>query len=133
MVKNDLLQLLVNLLLFPQYNVSLPFNSRRVKLGVLKDITDDVDRCGDVFLKALCVVYGLFPGRVSIEVGTNVLNLKFESMLGTPASALEGHVLEKVSGSVRSIGLRSGTRIYPDTDCSSLSVGMRLRSDGKAI
>ena len=133
MVKNNLLQLFVDLLLFPQYNVPLPFDSRRVELRVLEDITDDVDRCGDVFLEALGVVYGLFPRRVSVEVGTNVLNLKFESVLGTTASALEGHVLEEVSGSVRSIGLRPGTRVYPDTDCSSLSVGMRLRSDGKAI
>ena len=132
-VKNDLLQLLVDLLLFPQYDVPLPFDSGRVKLGVLEDVTDNVDSRGDIFLEALGVVYGLFPRRVSVKVGTNILNLKFESVLGTTAGALESHMLEEVSGSVRDIGLRPGTRVYPDTDRSGLSVRMRLCSDGKAI
>ena len=133
MVENNLFQLLVNLLLLPQYNVPLPFNGRRVKLGVLKDITDNVDSLRDVLLEALGVVDGLFPRCVSVEVGTNVFNLEFQSVLGTAAGTLEGHVLEEMSGSVGGIGLRPGTSIYPDTNSSGLSVGMRLRSDGETI
>ena len=132
-VENNLFQLLVNLLLLPQYNVPLPFNGRRVKLGVLKDITDNVDSLGDVLLEALGVVDGLLPRCVSVEVGTNIFNLKLQSVLRTTAGTLEGHVLEKMSGSVGGIGLRPGTSIYPDTDCSGLSVGVRLRSDGETI
>jgi len=132
-VENNLFQLLVNLLLLPQYNVPLPFNGRRVKLGVLKDIADNVDSLGDVLLEALGVVDGLFPRCVSVKVGTNVFNLKLQSVLGATASTLEGHVLEEMSGSVGSIGFRPGTSIYPDTDCSGLSVWMGLRSDGETI
>ena len=132
-VENNLFQLLVNLLLLPQYNVPLPFNGRRVKLGVLKDITDDINGLGDVLLEALGVVDGLFSGRVSVEVGTNVFDLELQSVLGTTARTLEGHVLEEMSGSIGGIGLRPGTSIYPDTDSSGLSVGMRLRSDRETI
>lgn len=132
-VENDLFQLLVNFLLFPQYNVPLPFDGRRVKLGVLEDITDDVDGLVNIFLEALGIVDGLFPGRVSIEVGTNVLDLKLQSVLGTTTGSLEGHVLEEVSSSVGGIGLGPGTRIYPDTNRRGLRMGVRLRSNGEAI
>jgi len=99
----------------------------------LEDITNDIDGLGDILLEALGVVDSLFPRCVSIEVGTNVLNLKLQSVLGTMASTLEGHVLEEVSGSVGGISLRPGTGIYPDTDRSGLSMGMRLCSNGKAV
>jgi hypothetical protein len=132
-VENDLFQLLVNLLLFPQYNVPLPFDGRRVKFGVLEDITDNVDSLGDILFEALGVIDSLFPRRVSVEVCTNVLNLELQSVLGTTAGTLEGHVLEEVSGSVGGIVLCPGTSIYPDTDCSGLSMGVGLCSDGKAI
>ena len=120
-------------MLFSQYNVPLPFDSRRVKLGALEDIADDVDRLRDILLEALGVVDGLLPRCVSVEVGTNVLDLKLQSVLGTTAGTLEGHVLEEVGSSVGGIGLSPGTCIYPDTDRSGLRRGMRLRSNGKAI
>jgi hypothetical protein len=120
-------------LLFPQYNVPLPFYGRRVKLRVLEDIADDVDGLGDVLLEAFGVVDSLFPRCVSIEVCTNVLNLKLQSVLGATAGTLEGHVLEEVSSSVGGIRLRPGTGIYPDTNGSGLSMVMRLCSDGEAI
>jgi len=99
----------------------------------LEDITDDVDGFGNILLEALGVVDSLFARSVGVEVSTNVLNLKLQSVLGTTTSALEGHVLEEVSGSVGWIGLRPGTGIYPDTNCSGLSMGMRLCSNGKAV
>jgi hypothetical protein len=129
-VENNLFQLLVNLLLLPQYNIPLSLDGRRVKLRVLKDITDDVHSLGDVLLEALGVVYSLFPRSVSVEVCTDILDLELQSVLGTTAGALEGHVLEEVSGSVCGIGLCPGTSIYPDTDCSGLSMGVSLCSDG---
>ena len=119
--------------MFPEYNVPLPFDCRRVELGALEDIANDVDGLGDILLEALGVVDGLFPRCVSVEVGTNVLNLKFQGVLGTTTGTLEGHVLEEVSGSVGGISLCPGTGIYPDTNCSGLSMGMRFCGYSKTI
>ena len=124
MVENDLFQLLVNLLLLPQNDIPFPFNRGRVKLGVLEDITDDVDSFGNILLEALSVVDGLLPGCISVEMSTNVFNLELQSVLGTAASTLEGHVFEEVGSSVGDIGFGSRPSIYPDTDRSSLSMGM---------
>lgn len=124
MVENDLFQLLVDLLLLPQNDVPFPFNGRRVKLRVLEDITDNVDSLRNILLETLGVVDSLFPRCISVEMSTNVFNLKLQSVLGATAGTLEGHMFEEVSSSVGGIGLGSGTSIYPDTDCSSLGMGM---------
>ena len=124
MVENDLFQLLVDLLLLPQNDVPFPFNGRRVKLRVLEDITDNVDGLRNILLETLGVVDSLFPRCISVEMSTNVFNLKLQSVLGATAGTLEGHMFEEVSSSVGGIGLGSGTSIYPDTDCSSLGMGM---------
>jgi hypothetical protein len=121
-IENDLFQLLVNLLLLPQNNISLSFNGRRVKLGVLEDVTDNIDRFWDILLEAFGVVDSLLAGCVGVEVSTHVFDLKLQSVLGATACTLEGHVLEEMSGSVGGIGLRPGPSIYPDTNCSSLSM-----------
>ena len=66
-------------------------------------------------------------------IGSESLDLKFQSMLGATAGTLESHMFKEVSGSVCGIGLRPGTSIYPDTDGGSLSVRVRLCSDCEAI
>jgi hypothetical protein len=132
-IEHDLFQLFVNLLLFPQNNISLSFYGRYVKLRVLEDVTDYVDGLGNVLLEAFGVVDSLLPRCVSVEVGTHIFDLKLQSVLGATTGTLERHVLEEMSGSVGGICLRSGPSIYPDTDCSGLSVWVRLCSDGKAI
>lgn len=58
-VKDDLLELLVNLLLLAQDDVALTLNGGRLKLGVLKDIGEDVDGLGNIGVEGLGVVDGV--------------------------------------------------------------------------
>lgn len=133
MIENDLLQLLVNLLLLPEDNITFSFDGRRVKLGVLEDVTDNIDSLGNILLEAFGVVDSLLPRCVSVEVSTYVFNFELQCVLGATTGTLESHVLEEMSGSIGGICLRPGSSIYPDTDCSSLSMRVRLCSDGEAI
>lgn len=48
MVKNNFLELLVDLLLFTEDNITFTLNSLLVELGVLEDIGEDVDGLGNV-------------------------------------------------------------------------------------
>lgn len=107
MVENDFFQLLVNLLLFPKNNISLPLDSRVLQLGVLKDVTDDIDGDGNILAETLGVVHGLLAGRVSIEMGTNILDLQLQTVLRPFACALEGHVFQEMRGAVSCVGLCS--------------------------
>lgn len=124
MIENYLFQLLVDLLLLPQNNVSLSFDGRGVKLGVLEDVTNYVDSLGDILLETFGVIYSLFSRCVGVEMSTNIFNLELQSVLGATPGALESHVLEEMSGSVGSISLRPRPSIYPDANCSSLRVWM---------
>jgi hypothetical protein len=54
----------------------------------------------DVLAEALGVVNRLLTRSVRIEVGTEILHLDLEGMLGATASALESHVLEEVGGAI---------------------------------
>jgi len=47
-VKNNFLELLVDLLLFTEDNITFTLNSLLVELGVLEDIGEDVDGLGNV-------------------------------------------------------------------------------------
>lgn len=48
MVEDNLIQLLLDLLGFPEDNVTLPFDSTGVEFGVLEDIGEDIDALGDI-------------------------------------------------------------------------------------
>ena len=48
MVKDDLVQLLLNLLGLPENDVALALDSRGLELGVLEDIGENVDALGDI-------------------------------------------------------------------------------------
>lgn len=60
-VEDNLLELLVNLLLLAQDHITLTLNGTSLELGVLKDIGEDVDGLGDIVVKGLGVVDGVFP------------------------------------------------------------------------
>ena len=67
-------------------------------LGVLEDVRDNVDSSTDVLAEALGVVDGLFTGSVSVEVGTEILDLNLECVLTPTVGTLEGHMLQEVCG-----------------------------------
>jgi hypothetical protein len=92
-VKHDLFQLLVNLFLLSEDDVSLPLDRIFLQLRVLQNVRDNADGAGDVLLERLGVVDGLFSRRVGVQVGTNVLNLELEGSLSSVLGSLEGHVL----------------------------------------
>ncbi|MCV2423897.1 hypothetical protein LNV47_25285, partial [Paucibacter sp. DJ4R-1] len=66
-------------------------------------------------------------------VGSEVLNFKFEGVLGATAGALEGHVLEEVGSSVGRICFRTRASINPDTDSSSLRMGVRFGCNRQSV
>jgi hypothetical protein len=51
--------LLIHLLGFSQDNITLSLNSLRLKLGVLKDIGEDVDGSGYICIEGFGIVYGV--------------------------------------------------------------------------
>ena len=59
-VEDNLLELLVNLLLLAQDHITLTLDGASLKLGVLKDISEDIDGLGDIVVEGLGVVDGVF-------------------------------------------------------------------------
>jgi hypothetical protein len=59
-VEDDFLELLVNLLLFAEDDVALALDGLGLELGVLQNIGENVDSCGDVGVEGLGVVDGVF-------------------------------------------------------------------------
>lgn len=58
-VKDDLLNLLLNLLRLAQDDVAFSLDSGCLELGVLEDIGEDVDTLGHVLVEGLGEVYGV--------------------------------------------------------------------------
>lgn len=58
-VKDNLLELLVDLLGLSEDNIALTLDSGLLELGVLKDIGENVDGGGDIGVEGLCVVDGV--------------------------------------------------------------------------
>jgi hypothetical protein len=75
-------------------------NGAALELGVLEDVEDDVDSLWDVLAEALGIVNCLLARSVCIEVGTRILHLDLEGMLGATASALESHMFEEVGRAI---------------------------------
>lgn len=92
-VKDDLLELLVHLLLLTKDHVPLPLDGRLVELRVLENVREDVNSLVDVLVERLGVVDGLLPRGVGVEVGAKVLDLELELGLVARLGALEGEVL----------------------------------------
>lgn len=62
-VKNHLLELLVNLLLLTENHITLTLDGGGLQLGVLEDIGKNVDSLGNVGVEGLGVVYGVLTLR----------------------------------------------------------------------
>jgi hypothetical protein len=60
MVEDDLLELLVDFFLLAEDDVALALDGLGLELGVLQDIGQDVNGCGDVGVERLGVVNGVF-------------------------------------------------------------------------
>ena len=75
-VKDDLLDLLLNLLGLPQDDVALTLDGRLLKLGVLEDVGQDVDELGNVRVEGLGEIDGvlalkilsIYPHRKTLRV-----------------------------------------------------------------
>lgn len=59
-VEDNFFKLFVDFLLLAKDNISLALNRSILKLGVLKNVADDIDGNGNVLAEALGVVNGLF-------------------------------------------------------------------------
>jgi hypothetical protein len=58
-VKDNFLELLVDLFLFAEDDITLALDGLRLELGVLEDIGENVDGGGDVIVEGLGVVDGV--------------------------------------------------------------------------
>ena len=63
----------------------------------MKDVTNYIDCHRDVFLEAFGIVDCLLARRVSVQVGTQILDLNLQSVLGSAVGAFECHMLKEVS------------------------------------
>lgn len=73
----------------------------------MENVADNIDRLRNILAEALGIVDSLLPRGIGIEVGTKILNLQLQRVLGTVLSTLESHMLEEVSSTVRLVSLRS--------------------------
>jgi len=99
-IENDLFVLLVDFLLLPQNDVSLPLNRTALELGVLKDVRNDVNGLRHILAEALGIIDSLLSRGIRVEMCTKVLHLKFQSMLCATIGALKSHVLEEMSSAI---------------------------------
>ena len=75
----------------------------------------------------------MLSGSVRVEMGAQVFDLELELLLRSSTGSLEGHVLEEVGGTVRSVGFGAGTSIDPNSDGGRLRVRVRFRSDRQSV
>jgi hypothetical protein len=71
-----------------------------LELGVLEDVGDDVNSLWDLLAEDLGIINHLLAQSVRIEVGTKILHLDLEDVMGATASALESHVAKIAAASV---------------------------------
>jgi len=110
-VEHNLLELLVHLFLLAENNMALALDGLGLELGVLEDVGENVDGCGDVVVEGLGVVDGVFAlsepsvcrpcgvirgcgGRtyrcVGVQVAAHVLNLELQLLLRALLGSLGG-------------------------------------------
>lgn len=153
-VKYNFFSLLVYFLLLSKNDVSFSFNCVAFQFGILKNVRNDIDSLVNIFSESLCIVHSLFSRCVGIQVSTQILHLKLQIALRSFASSwrwvwlatlsnkvphnplmltLEGHVFQKVSGSVCPICFCSRTGINPRSNCGCLSSWIRFSSYSQTI
>lgn len=59
-VKDDFLELLIDLFLFAQDHVALALDGGLLELGILQNVGENFDRFADVVFERFCVVDGIF-------------------------------------------------------------------------
>jgi hypothetical protein len=74
MVKDNFFQLLINLLLFSQYDIPLPLDRTALQLRVLQDVADNIDSLRHVPAEALRVIHSLFTRGVCIQMCPKILD-----------------------------------------------------------
>ena len=92
-VKDDLLQVHLDLLHLAQDNPTLALNLFLAECGVGEDVAQDFNSAIQVAREAFGIEDSLLPAGVRIQVSSHVLNLKLQPGLGSLGSAFEGHVL----------------------------------------
>mmetsp|Transcript_29054 Transcript_29054/g.53396 ORF Transcript_29054/g.53396 Transcript_29054/m.53396 type:complete len:452 (-) Transcript_29054:12-1367(-) len=120
-VKDLLVGLLVNLLHFPEDDAALTVDGLLIKLGVQKNVGEDIDSVRDILAHNLGIVAGLLTASVSIELTTHVLNLDLKVTNSALLGTLEEKVLKEVSGTIVSIILKPASRVNPNTNGGGLS------------
>lgn len=132
-VKDNLLVLLVDLLELSGDDLSFSVNGRLGQLGVLQNVGQNLHRLGHVVLERLGVVDGGLSRGVGVEVAAHVLNVELELVLGSLVGALEGQMLEKVSGSVVVGVFVSRAGVDPHSDGGGLNQRVGLGGNGQAV
>lgn len=104
-----------------------------LELGVLQDIGQDIKRPGHVLPHDPCVVRGLLPRGVRVQMSTHVLDLLLQCPCSPLLRALEYHVLEKVRGAVGLLSLEPRPGVDPHTDGGGAGRQVRLRGDTETV
>ena len=133
MVEHDLLQLLVDLLLLPQDDITLPLDSTTFKLGVLQDVANDVNCLGNVLTETFGVVDSLLARCVCIQMSTEIFDFQLEGLLISGVGSFESHVFKEMSCPVCLVRFSPRPSIYPHTDRSSLRMRVRLCGHSQTI
>lgn len=112
-IEDDLLNVLIHILLFPNDRPPLSFDSGGFKLRILQDVRKDIDGGLGILAEALCVVDRLLSRRPSVQVHPHVLDFEFEVVLAAFLRSLEGEMLEEVSCAARIGCVCSRTGVDP--------------------
>lgn len=80
-VEDNFLELLVDLLLLPEDDITLALDGTRFEFAALKNVGNNLDTLANVLSERLGVVHGLFPRRVGVEVRAQVLHLELQLVL----------------------------------------------------
>lgn len=119
-VKDNLLDLLLDFLGLAQDDVALTFDGGLLELGVLENVGQDVDALWDVGVEGLGKVDSVLARGVGVQVATHVLDLKLQLLLRSFRSTLESQMLEEVRGAVGLVGLGPRAGINPHADSRRL-------------
>ena len=122
-IEDHLLDLALDLLHFPQDDVTLPLNVPLREGRVEQHIREEVDGAWNILLEHLGVVDSLLARGVRVEVGAHVFNLHLKLNLAPLRRPLEGHVLEEVRHAVVRICLVTAPRVDPHANSGGLAAG----------
>lgn len=88
------------------------FDVLRPVEGVGEHISEDAEGLGQVFFECGHHVGGVLSGGVGVELGSDVLNLQFQTFPGTLLGALEVQMLQEVGNTAGLLGLVPASALY---------------------